>query len=213
MGGFGSGRRKQVLSRKPTTDLDQIDVRQWYREGWLKPGRSFLCKWGREGKVQASVYVKTEADRIIFCHWQRAQMGVWRAEDSPVSIVWTACGFGGCRPWFACPASGCGRRVAILYAGKEIACRRCHHLAYPSQRERADDRALRRAEGLRHRLGWEPGILNPQGGKPKGMHWRTFMRIREEEARWMRLSLEGKMRILARIQRYVECLGGCRGRS
>jgi hypothetical protein len=23
-------------------------------------------------------------------------------------------------------------------------------------------------------LGWGAGIANPEGGKPKGMHWRTF---------------------------------------
>jgi hypothetical protein len=39
------------------------------------------------------------------------------------------------------------------------------------------DRATRRAGKLRERLGWEPGILNCSGGKPKGMHWRTFERL------------------------------------
>ena len=27
---------------------------------------------------------------------------------------------------------------------------------------------------IRKRLGWEAGILNGNGDKPKGMHWRTF---------------------------------------
>jgi hypothetical protein len=26
-------------------------------------------------------------------------------------------------------------------------------------------------------LGWKPGILNGDGDKPKGMHWRTFERM------------------------------------
>ncbi len=26
-------------------------------------------------------------------------------------------------------------------------------------------------------LGWDAGILNLPGGKPKGMHWRTFERL------------------------------------
>lgn len=30
------------------------------------------------------------------------------------------------------------------------------------------------ATTLRARLGWEPGILNGEGGKPKWMRWRTF---------------------------------------
>ena len=74
---------------------------------------------------------------------------------------------------FICPAAGCGRRVAILYGGGIFACRHCHQLAYFSSREDAGDRAARRrAERLRARLGWEPGILNGEGGKPKWMRWR-----------------------------------------
>jgi hypothetical protein len=68
------------------------------------------------------------------------------------------------------PGGRCGRRVAILYGGGI-----CHQLAYFSSREGAGDRAARRAERLRARLGWEPGILNGEGGKPKWMRWRTFV--------------------------------------
>jgi hypothetical protein len=67
-----------------------------------------------------------------------------------------------------------GRRVAILYAGGIFACRCCYQLAYASSREDAGGRATRRADRLRARLGWEPGILNGEGGKPKWMRWRTF---------------------------------------
>jgi hypothetical protein len=49
-----------------------------------------------------------------------------------------------------------------------------------SSRECAGDRAARRAERLRARLGWEPGILNGEGGKPKWMRWRTFERLAAE---------------------------------
>jgi hypothetical protein len=81
---------------------------------------------------------------------------------------------------FICPAAGCGRRVAILYGGGIFACRHCYRLAYASSREDVSDRAARRADRLRARLGWEPGILNGEGGKPKGMRWRTFERLAAE---------------------------------
>ena len=67
--------------------------------------------------------------------------------------------------------------MAILYIGKTPACRRCYGLAYRSERETLDKRATRQADKLRDRLGWEPGILNGNGPKPKGMHWRTFERL------------------------------------
>ena len=60
-----------------------------------------------------------------------------------------------------------------------FAWRQCNHLAYASQLEADDnyDGARRRADKLRKRLGWMPGILHGNGGKPKGMHWRTFERL------------------------------------
>jgi hypothetical protein len=68
--------------------------------------------------------------------------------------------------------------VAILYGGGIFACRHCYRLAYASSREDAGSgRATRRADRLRARLGWHPGILNGEGGKPKWMRWRTFERL------------------------------------
>jgi hypothetical protein len=78
------------------------------------------------------------------------------------------------------PAVGCGRRVAILYGGGIFACRHCYQLAYASAREDTGDRAARRADSLRARLGWEAGILNGSGDKPKWMRWRTFERLAAE---------------------------------
>jgi hypothetical protein len=68
--------------------------------------------------------------------------------------------------------------VAILFGGSIYACRHCHKLVYQCQRETDDDRAARRADTIRRRLGWEAGILNGEGDKPKGMHWRTFERLK-----------------------------------
>ena len=65
----------------------------------------------------------------------------------------------------------------MLYGGKVYACRHCHKLAYQTQREQAHDRAGSQADRIRKRLGWDAGILNMPGGKPKGMHWRTFERL------------------------------------
>lgn len=48
------------------------------------------------------------------------------------SLTSTTPRFGGFRYWFLCPR--CGRRVEKLYYAHRWACRRCHDLAYQSQR-------------------------------------------------------------------------------
>jgi hypothetical protein len=80
--------------------------------------------------------------------------------------------------------------VAVLYApGQYFACRQCGGLGYATQKEDAGDRASRRADKLRKRLDWEPGILNGDGGKPKGMHWKTYQRLKHHHDALVQISL------------------------
>lgn len=83
--------------------------------------------------------------------------------------------------------------MSAKYGGMEImlACRRCHRLSYASQNEIWDDRAARRANRIRARLGWRPGILHDEGGKPAGMHWRTFERLVAEHETFVKQALAG----------------------
>lgn len=59
-------------------------------------------------------------------------------------------------------------------------CRRCCGLAYDCQREKWDDRARRRCRKIRLRLGGTWDFVSPFPWKPKGMHWRTYFRLREK---------------------------------
>lgn len=152
----------------------------------------------------ASIDVRTEPGRVILSYRQRSGGGDWKREEYPVWLDWTACTYGGRRAWFLCPARGCGRRVAILYGGAIFACRHCYRLAYPSQRETADDRAARRAERIRERLGWEPGILNGEGGKPKGMRRRTFERLTAEHEAFVGESLAGMARRFGMLNEWLD---------
>ena len=79
----------------------------------------------------------------------------------------------------------------MLYGGGLYACRHRHNLAYRTQREQAYDRASRKADKIRKRLGWEAGILNGNGGKPKAMHWATFMRLQARHDAHVNHSLAG----------------------
>jgi hypothetical protein len=68
--------------------------------------------------------------------------------------------------------------VAVLYGPwRYFLCRRCYDLSYESQREDKKDRALRRAQKIRQRLGGSANMMEPFPEKPKGMHHDTYMRM------------------------------------
>ena len=174
MGGFGSGRHG---GRSYTADMLSLDIRKIQRCGRLRAGQYFNWQWTRGGEPAGNINIRTDADKVTLIYRQRSNGGDWQDMTYPVYLSWTPCNYGGQRAWWLCPARVCGRRVAVLYGGSVYACRHCHQLAYRTQRENAGDRAGSKADKLRVRLGWEAGILNGNGGKPKGMHWRTIERL------------------------------------
>jgi len=205
MGGFGSGRGQR--GKCTTGDMRPLDIRRLHRAGLLTPGRAFGWQWSVCGKEVASIQIRTEVDRVILDYRNRSNGGEWRPMEYPVNLEWTGCNLGGRRAWFLCPAHGCGRRVAVLYGGSVFACRHCHKLAYACQRETDDDRAMRRADTIRRRLGWRAGIANPKGGKPKGMHWRTFERLTAEHDAFANASWAGMAERLGLVSRRLAGIG------
>jgi len=201
MGGVGSGRRWNSNAKETTEEYRSIDVRPWGRDGLLNPNQSFGWQWLRHDKVVASIRVRTELDRVVFTYRHRSGGEDWTDESYPVYIDWTTCHLGGRRPWFLCPAHGCGKRVAILYCNGRFACRHCCELVYLSQRETRDARATRKADRIREKLGWEPGILNGDGWKPKGMHWSTFDRLTSAYDTYLHASLAGLADALSQMKR------------
>ena len=191
MGGFGSGRQG---GKRCTNEMLALDVRSINRAGRLTPGSWFTWQWTCSGEITSSIQLRVETDSVVLDYRNRSNHhngGEWESMRYTVALDWTPCGFGGKRVWWRCPAVGCGRRVAVLHGGRVFACRQCNRLAYRSQREADDDRATRRADKLRKRLGWEPGILNGNGWKPKGMHWRTFERLQGEHNAHVNAALAG----------------------
>lgn len=49
----------------------------------------------------------------------------------------------------------------------------CDQLVYESQREKSNDRALRRAQAIRTKPGGSANMREPLPDKPKRMHWLT----------------------------------------
>jgi hypothetical protein len=168
-------------ARRTCETYNSIDVRKWHRRGLLHAGQQFHWSWTRNDKVFGRIAVRTERDAVILTYLgQDAGQVEWKQH---LALEWTACNFGGSRPWFCCPVDSgrkrCGRRVAILYcAGRLFACRRCYGLAYECQRQNPRNRGLSVAKKIRRRLGGGPDMLEPFPQKPKRMHLRTYERLR-----------------------------------
>ena len=160
-----------------------IDVLDWNRRGCLRSPRRFSWAWRQDGKRVASINVETEPHRVILKYRSRSYGEGWLDLEQRFPVVWKPCRFGGDRPWFICSvyANGtyCGRQVTKLYhAGRLFACRHCSRLAYASQQESAHFRGLWKAQKIRMRLGGSANMLEDFPEKPKGMHWRTYERLR-----------------------------------
>ncbi len=199
MGGFGSGRQ----GGKRTNDMLALDVRSINRAGRLTPGSWFTWQWTYNGEKTASIQLWVETDSVVLDYRNRSAHhngGEWEPMKYAVLLDWTPCTLGGQRVWWRCPAVVCGRRVAVLFGGRIFACRKCHALAYRSQRKAGDARSTRRADTIRRRLGWEAGILNGNGDKPKGMHWRTFERLQRDHDDHVNAALVGMSAKLGLLQ-------------
>jgi hypothetical protein len=183
MGGVGSGNWYRFDKKTTTGECQSVDVRYLHREGLLTPGRWFSLRWSRAGRETGSIRIAVggndKPQRALLLYRHRIGPGdEWEDVQEHVSLDWTACKFGGERPWFICPAAGCGRRVAHLYGlGRYFLCRHCYDLVYESQRDNAMYRGLHKAQAIRERLGGSANMTKPFPEKPKGMHWKTYERL------------------------------------
>jgi hypothetical protein len=166
------------MAKRRTADMQAVDVRKMQRDGLLKPGQSFVLSWTHNGVTTTTISVHAQSDSVTLTYRHRDRGGEWQDMRYPVRLTWTPCNYGGQRAWWCCPALGCGRRVALLFGGAVFACRHCQRLAYKSQNETTGDRAFRRANNLRAKMGWVKGVIYGAGDKPKGMHWKTYWRLR-----------------------------------
>jgi hypothetical protein len=183
LGGVGSGSWYRFDKKTTTGECHSVDVRYLPREGLLKSGSWFSLRWSRADRETGSIGGVVEGthtpERVILTYRHRRGLGgEWGDVRECVPLAWTACNFGGERPWFICPGAGCGRRVAVLTGpGRYFLCRHCYLLVYKSQRENRMYRALHKAQAIRERLGGSANMMEPFPDRPKGMHWSTYERL------------------------------------
>ena len=179
MGGYGSGGWYRWNSKSTTESQHRVDIRWLRKQGYLLTGKFGLLSWSQGDKQTGSINFKIEANHMILKYRHRSQGGEWQKIEQTVSFDRTPCNYGGQRKWFLCPQ--CVKRVAVLYgAGKYFLCRHCYNLTYASQRESKADRLMRKARKIRKKMGGSGNLVAPFPDKPKGLHWRTYYRLREK---------------------------------
>jgi hypothetical protein len=207
MGGFGSGLPRHLDRRSLTTDLLPLDVSALAHLLDLRFPCDATCTWTVHGEVVGSAGMQAGAGVLVLSYQFAGPEKEWSKVTVSAPLVWSRCTLGGERPWFLCPEAGCGRRVAILYCGANLLCRRCLQPAYPSQLESAPARAHRRAGRIRQRIEERGGSLGAAIAKrPKGMHHETFNRLWANHNRWMALYFTGETKRLEALSKRLETM-------
>jgi hypothetical protein len=158
-----------------------LDVNELRRMGALAPGVSATLSWQGEDAGVASLAFRAEADALILTY-RTDHLAASEGIERRIALAYSPANFGGTRVYFLCPGSECGRHVSKVYFTRGVfRCRDCHGLAYECQAEDRQQRARRRADKRRARLGsqrWSAGAL-PVMARPKGMWRRKFYRRRD----------------------------------
>ena len=186
MGGSGSGRPGGYGRKSNTSSSMPLDIGKIARKGLLSPGGSFSWQWLVNDRQVAGISIRVDSQSMMLSY--RIQ-STGEVVEQRVQTQTSPCHLGGQRHWFTCPQ--CSKRVAVLYApGQYFACRQCGGLGYATQKEGVGDRAMTKADKLRKRLGWPAGIANPNTGKPKGMHWETYNRLKSDHDELKQVSFQ-----------------------
>ena len=183
--------------KSPKTTVEEylcLDIGRLHREGMLTPLNVLTTSWSyttadHEDRPAGSIriFVLGNALRLSYMITDK-DTSKQRDCNISVPLEWIPCTYGGTRPYFACP--DCHRRVLKLYKPSShttFSCRHCLDLTYRSCQDSGDDHAMARARTGRacRKLGikdyrncddahYKAYVME----RPKGMHKKTFERLR-----------------------------------
>jgi hypothetical protein len=179
LGKRGSGRPPS--SHKPIAeDMTSILAGDLYVAGAPHSHGPLVRVYG-EGPVRFELGLRAREDRVS-CVYMRSAAGdrPFERVDYDVGVSWTECHYGGRRAWLHCAREGCSRRAGRLYLqAPYLICRGCADVRFRTQTLVREDRRHARARALRERLGQLPWDKR-RPSRPKGMHWKTYDRLRAE---------------------------------
>lgn len=181
--------------QRTTDEYRCFSIRGWQPKGWLQNRMVIHLgwkDWRGDPDGQMEVIVR---DDTLWLHYGIVGRGDQVTEMfEPVQLSYTPCNLGGKRAWMVCAGQGCQRRVSALYlSGGRFHCRHCLGLTYASCREPWYDRAHRKADRIRVKLKWEQGVWRRGEGRPRYMHFRTYIRLIDRYAELMSAGFKGMM--------------------
>lgn len=178
MGGQGSG-GWNLKYEYTTSDLFRLDVNQLREQGYFDWPFQRQMTWSTNGIVQLDLKVRYERGMLHL----RDATTLREPEADPfaqeIELASRTSAVGGETALFKCPRCHSVRAHLYLYHTVFI-CRECAGLTYRSRRERKSTRAFRKWTKLSKMLG---GIKMDEwysAPRPKGMHNRTFERLKIE---------------------------------
>jgi len=180
MGDIGSGNWCRWDKRTTTEEVHSVDIRYMKKQGLLEPNNSGTLSWSCRGEQTGWIRYQVHENYLRLIYRSRSRGEEWQNMDERIYFQRTPCHYGGERLWFSCPH--CHTRVAIIYGhGKRFLCRHCYALPYASQGEDYLERMIRKARKIRERLDADMSLDFPILDKPKGMHWKTFNKLKHKE--------------------------------
>jgi hypothetical protein len=205
VGGTGSGNFSLWRSRRGLVEHALVlDIAVLARAARLRPGSVMEGQWSLAAPlgprclaIQYSSNLTNLADANMTVSFRFR--GVERRQT--VRVVGTAPHLGGIRLWFVCPITDQQTRILYLPPGAErFASREAHSLAYRSQGESDLFRMITQAQNIRARLKGSLSIRAPFPPRPRGMHQRTYERLRAKALKIERCSLEALNKVTLKFQ-------------
>lgn len=154
----------------------------------LFPNHRGTLSWNCNGDPRGEIGYTMHKDKMVVNYALQKPGSESESVEQTIPISRTSCNYGGERAWLHCPL--CQTRVAILYMAHGLfRCRYCHNAPYSSQQEGYLDRLCRKATKIRKRLYGNDdkcgffALSEPLFMRPKGMHRKTFERLKQVENR------------------------------
>lgn len=176
-------RYKLTGSYVPTLEsLYCFSIVEWRRDGLLQTNEIFRITLMQYNHTSGIVLVEPSLTdhHVAFTIFNDE----FKCKKLNIRLVKTKCHYGGKRFWFMCPYCATKRTKLFLH-NEELKCRSCMGRPYKSQNESKSDRLLRRARAARKKLGADNNLLHPLNGKPKGMHWKTYIQLADRANRFI----------------------------